>query len=127
LLIHHGKLDLWLPVGGHIEKDETPDEALIREIKEETNLDVEILNKPDISTEGNIENVLATPVHVNVHSVGDHDHCSFFYVCRAKNPETLKINEELKGFKWVTKEELQEDFVPVGVRNFTLKAFEVIE
>lgn len=30
----------WLGVGGHVEKNETPNQALFREIKEETNLDV---------------------------------------------------------------------------------------
>ena len=35
--INQGK---WLGVGGHLEEGETPDQALIREIKEETNLDV---------------------------------------------------------------------------------------
>ena len=30
----------WMGVGGHIEPGETPDQALVREIKEETNLDV---------------------------------------------------------------------------------------
>ncbi len=30
----------YLGIGGHVEDGETPDEALIREIKEETNLDV---------------------------------------------------------------------------------------
>ncbi len=30
----------WLGVGGHIEKDETPSQALLREVKEETNLDL---------------------------------------------------------------------------------------
>ena len=30
----------WIGIGGHIEKDETPDEAMIREVKEETGLDV---------------------------------------------------------------------------------------
>ena len=54
LLIHHRKLDLWLPVGGHIEKDETPDDALRREIKEETNLDIEISNPHELPPEGNI-------------------------------------------------------------------------
>ena len=35
--INEGK---WMGVGGHIEKGETPDQALKREVKEETNLDV---------------------------------------------------------------------------------------
>lgn len=30
----------WLGIGGHVEENETPDQALIREVKEETNLDV---------------------------------------------------------------------------------------
>lgn len=35
--INKGK---WIGVGGHVEKGETPEDALFREIKEETNLDV---------------------------------------------------------------------------------------
>ena len=33
----------WIGVGGHIEKNETPDQAVIREVKEETGLDVRSL------------------------------------------------------------------------------------
>lgn len=35
LLIHHKKLKKWLPVGGHIDENETPCKALRREVKEE--------------------------------------------------------------------------------------------
>ncbi|MEA3450492.1 MAG: NUDIX domain-containing protein, partial [Bacteroidota bacterium] len=37
--------------GGHIEHNETPDEAIIREVKEETGLDVEIVGDLDKSLE----------------------------------------------------------------------------
>jgi len=32
----------WHVIGGHVEENETPKQALVREFKEETNLDVEI-------------------------------------------------------------------------------------
>lgn len=79
LLVHHKKLNLWLPVGGHIEKNEAPDDALLREIKEETGIEVKILNKDDAGIRGNVKRKLATPFHTNIHSAGDHDHCCPFY------------------------------------------------
>src|SRR3712207_2453622 len=37
VLLHlHRKLGMWLPPGGHIERDELPDNAAIREVYEET-------------------------------------------------------------------------------------------
>jgi 8-oxo-dGTP pyrophosphatase MutT (NUDIX family) len=38
LLIHHPTLDMWLPVGGHIEPGETPFEAAGRELREEAGI-----------------------------------------------------------------------------------------
>ena len=35
--------DKWIGVGGHAEKDESPDECLLREVKEEIGLDVQEL------------------------------------------------------------------------------------
>lgn len=127
LLIHHKKLGLWLPVGGHINENETPDDALLREIKEETNLDVKILGNNGISLEGNVKKNLAAPFHANVHSVGDHDHCCFFYLCKALNPEKLKINSELDDFRWVSKAELSGKEIPADVRNIGMRAFEILE
>lgn len=40
----------WLGIGGHIIDGESPDEALIREVKEETGLDLLIFNKRGFKT-----------------------------------------------------------------------------
>ena len=42
LLVHHKKFDKWLSVGGHIELHEDPEEALFREVKEETGLEIKL-------------------------------------------------------------------------------------
>lgn len=128
LLIHHRKLDIWIPPGGHIEKDETPDDAVRREFKEELNLDVEILNSNDIPEEGNITEQLAVPFHVNVHNVGDHEHCCFFYLCIPRNPNEIKVNRrELNDFKWFSPEELDQEHIPPDVSNIAKKAFALFE
>ncbi|MBI3413332.1 MAG: NUDIX domain-containing protein [Candidatus Aenigmarchaeota archaeon] len=124
LLIHHRKLNLWLPPGGHIGKNETPDEALERELKEELGLEIEILNRKTVPMGGNIKKQLAVPFYVNVHSVGGHDHCCFFYVCKSKNPEKLKINEnELKNFAWFSIGGLNAESIPEDVRSIAIEAF----
>ncbi len=125
LLIHHRKLDLWLPVGGHIDENETPDQALLREIKEEVGIDVKILNQSDIPSDGNIKYNLATPFYANVHSVGDHNHCCLFYICKVINSGQLKISKELKNFEWFTKDDLNKDCIPADVKNQCLKALKL--
>jgi 8-oxo-dGTP pyrophosphatase MutT (NUDIX family) len=46
VLLHlHRKLGMWLPSGGHIERDELPDEAAVREVFEETGVKVELVGE----------------------------------------------------------------------------------
>ncbi len=128
LLIHHKKLDMWLPPGGHIEKDEDTDQAVKREFKEELGLDVEILNTVAIPKGGNVKKHLALPFYANVHSVGNHDHCCFNYLCTVRNSEGLTINkDELNDAQWFSKKELYQTHIPADVRNIALKAFELVE
>ena len=43
VLLHwHKKSAAWFPCGGHIEKDELPDEAAVREVLEESGVEVEL-------------------------------------------------------------------------------------
>jgi 8-oxo-dGTP pyrophosphatase MutT (NUDIX family) len=46
VLLHlHRKLAMWLPPGGHVERDEIPDDAAVREVFEETGLNVELVRE----------------------------------------------------------------------------------
>ncbi len=127
LLIQHKKLNLWLPVGGHIDKDETPDKAIIREIKEETGLNAELVHKSSAPIAGNTKENLALPFHVNVHSVGDHDHCCLYYICKLLSGKVTIKKDELNNAEWFTKEDLKQEKVPEDVRHIALRAFELYE
>lgn len=45
LLMWHKRLQRWMPPGGHLDPNELPEEAAIRECKEETGLNIEILSE----------------------------------------------------------------------------------
>ncbi len=129
LLIFHKKLQLWLPVGGHIDENETPDDAVIREVKEETNLACSLLNVPTFPKKGAVVKHLATPFYVNVHNVGDHNHVGFYYVARTKEIDTLAIEKrEVTNYRWFTKEELEHSpLITDEVKSLALRAFDEVE
>lgn len=124
LLIHHKKLDLWLPVGGHIEQNEIPHEALAREIAEETGLAVEFVPPRNLPLVGSLRQNCPVPFNVNLHNVGDHDHCSLDFVCKAVNPEVLALNKEVINARWLTEEQVRHDVaIRADIRNIALAAF----
>lgn len=47
LLMYNKKLNKWLQLGGHIETDEISEESVIREVKEETGVDIHIISRND--------------------------------------------------------------------------------
>lgn len=106
LLIKHKKLGLWLPVGGHIEDNETPDEAMIREAKEEVGLDIKLMTDSDYFGVNEIKKC-ATPFYVNIHNVGDHNHYCQFYICRTENSGIAINKKEILYFKWISEQSLR--------------------
>lgn len=120
LLVHHKKFDKWTPPGGHLEENETPDQALIREWKEELNLDISILPAYESAFSGDSN---ATPVpmpfHIDLEREGfDVPHIGhFFYVKLLDENQIINIQEsELHDAKWFSKEDL-----------FTLKTFNQVK
>jgi len=76
LLIFHKEQQKWLPIGGHVELDEQPEEALYREIKEECGLDVEVLaEKPSTDFQEEGQKFLLTPTFLDIHRINkQHEH-----------------------------------------------------
>ena len=107
LLIHHKQLDKWLPVGGHIELDEDPEEALFREVKEECGLEIEVLNKkPVIESEGT--KFLYTPLFLDIHRISNtHKHIGLVYFAKAKSDKFIFNKEEHKNIRWFGEEDLE--------------------
>ena len=81
LLHYHRKLDLWLPPGGHIEPNELPDEAALREVEEETGVRCELLGGTALSIE--YPRQLIVPAGIQLEDIPpDHQHIDLVYFAR---------------------------------------------
>ncbi len=126
LLLLHTKLKKWLPPGGHIEENETPDEAIVREVKEETGIDFKFFGMKK-SPVGDEIAVGAIPLYANRHNVGDHDHYCFYYLGTPSNPTFVK-NHESTDMKWFALDEIKnQKNVPESIVSIAKLAVETID
>ena len=125
LLVHHKKLGLWLPAGGHVDENELPTETAVREAKEETGLDIEIIGE-----EENFERVriLLHPKYVQLEDIKPgHHHIDLIYFAKLKDKnQKIEANtEETNEVKWFAKEEL--DKAPELVQIQAKKAIDELK
>src|SRR6185503_13140619 len=124
LLIHHRKLDKWLPLGGHIELDEDPEIAALREAKEESGLDVELLGERPPTTEPGTRALIA-PRFLDIHRINaTHEHIGMLYWARPKNGTLALSAAEHHDIRWCSAEELDQLQPPISdaVKWYCLKA-----
>jgi 8-oxo-dGTP pyrophosphatase MutT (NUDIX family) len=96
VLLHlHKKLEKWLQPGGHIEAGETPWDAALREVLEETGLHAEPV--------GHKERLL----HLDVHQAGAHLHLDLRYLVRASG-QPAPPEGESQLVRWYSWEEAME-------------------
>jgi len=106
LLIHHRKLNKWLPLGGHIELDEEPEIAALREAKEESGLDVELIGERPPTTEPGTR-ALVAPRFLDIHRITDtHEHIGMIYWARPKAGSVTLATEEHHDIRWCSSAEL---------------------
>jgi 8-oxo-dGTP pyrophosphatase MutT (NUDIX family) len=103
LLIHHRKLDQWLPLGGHIELDEDPEQAALREAKEESGLDVELLGERPPTT-GPGTRALIAPRFLDIHRINEtHEHIGMIYWARPKSDGAHGLSRHSQATAEVTR------------------------
>ncbi|HIE41386.1 MAG TPA: NUDIX domain-containing protein [Candidatus Aenigmarchaeota archaeon] len=96
LLVNHRKLGVWLYPGGHVEWNETPDETVVREVKEETGLDVKIISDRDssLSDPKADVSVLHHPYIIlceKINRDNEHYHIDLIYLCKIEDEENSEI------------------------------------
>ena len=93
LLIHHGKLRVWLQPGGHVDPGEDVLVAAIREVEEETGIGA-------VPLDGGLFDV---DVHAIPANGGrpPHNHYDVRFLLEATN-EDFTDSDEVLGVRWVT-------------------------
>lgn len=110
LLHRHKKLGIWLPPGGHVELDEDPNQAAIREAKEETGVEIELVGTSTRYDSPYDSRDLVPPRFLNRHfydTTKTHEHVNLAFFAR---PKTFDTHPEEEGaeVRWFTAEELSD-------------------
>jgi ADP-ribose pyrophosphatase YjhB (NUDIX family) len=114
LLIFHRKLQKWLPPGGHLNPNELPHEGAIREAKEETGIDVEIILDENTWVERWNASSFPRPYFCLLQEIpafGDepaHQHVDFSFIAKPIGGETCHQAEEVDAARWFTLAEIEE-------------------
>ncbi len=135
LLRLHDKYGIWLCIGGHIELHEDPVEAAIREVKEETGLDITLVGqqgpvRQGPTTQDERRNLLV-PRFMDRHQTrGGHEHIAMIYFAKSDSQEINPADGEPDAkCHWFSKEELESeeyDILP-SIRTYALAALEAAQ
>lgn len=113
LLIYHRKLSKWLPPGGHLEPNETPPEAALREAREETGIEIEFIRQENFWVERWNAKSFERPYLCLLEEIPAykdtpaHQHIDFVYLARAVGGVEQQNLEETDGLRWFTLEEAE--------------------
>ncbi|WP_276310886.1 NUDIX hydrolase [Paenibacillus paeoniae] len=104
----------FFPPGGHLEPNETPDEAAVREVQEETGYSIRLLSvQVDSNPEPGVV-PLAFPINIQLERIDDqHDHIDYIYVGEVLRRERTEAGEE---WMWLDAAQLDEEPVPAVIR-----------
>ncbi len=122
VLLHlHRKLGMWLPPGGHIEENELPDEAAVREVYEETGIEVELVGEKREDVEDPVQ--LHRPAGVQLENIGPgHQHIDLIYFAKPKGPTDIHQSFSEDKVGWYGPEDWHGMQVNLEVRGWCERA-----
>jgi ADP-ribose pyrophosphatase YjhB (NUDIX family) len=113
LLIYHKKLNKWLPPGGHLDPNELPSNGAIREAREETGIEIEIITQENVWI--NRWNAKSFPrpylclleeIPAHKHQPA-HQHIDFIYLAKPIGGQITTNHHETNGLKWFTLQDVE--------------------
>jgi len=123
LLNMNKKLKKFVPVGGHLEKNELPCESAIREAKEETGFDIELIHPRKYGRKELIQNL---DIGLDIIKP-NHHHINLAYIGKIIGGKQLKKADDGTELRWFSKQELVEckNTFP-NVKGAALRALHII-
>lgn len=107
LLHRHKKYKSLFPLGGHMEPEEVPHETAIREVFEESGLNIQLHNNDEKFKLGTVKQ-LHRPMHMLLENVGhDVENMDFIYFATTNDYKLSPGTGESKEFYWFSKEEIE--------------------
>lgn len=127
LLHRHKKYNTLFPLGGKMSEEEVPHEAAIREVYEESGLEVELYNRDSELDLGRVIQ-LHSPMHTLLENIGHEvENIDFIYFARAFSNEVRPQKGESKEVYWFTKEEIESnDTIKPHVKVMALDALRIL-
>jgi 8-oxo-dGTP pyrophosphatase MutT (NUDIX family) len=124
LLHRHPKLGMWLPPGGHVEPGELPDEAAVREVSEETGVDVTLTGERRDDVEEPLHpRQLHRPAGVQLERIGpDHEHIDLIYFAVPAGSHAIKPESGAALTGWYGPAEWEELPLNAEVRGWCERA-----
>lgn len=125
VLLHlHRKLGKWLPPGGHIEPNELPDEAALREVAEESGLAVRLVGGKGLATDYPEQPVqLVIPAGIQLEAIADgHEHIDLVYFAVPRQLAAGSRPEIDPTFRWLAPDELGQVPISDEVRDWCERA-----
>ena len=132
LLHKHKKHGIWIGVGGHIDEDELPEEAAVREVKEETGLDIVLYWQDDLKKLAKDEisvprvQALNRPVHIILEDIGeDHQHIDCIYYAKA-DTDKISLEAGIVEYKWASEIDFKSMDLQENVKLFCKEALNLV-